>query len=391
MCFKAAAPRGEIVERSSGQPFTNQQVMMMNILLLTCQSGMAGSTNSICYLAAGLAQRGHSVYVGCKKESILYGLVEKTRAQPVPMTFKGIFDIDNMRQVRDVVRRYDIQVINAQSHIDRYTAIFSRWLFRLPVVLLHTRRQPPRSSGGRLQNLFYTLGTDAVVAISDELKRILVRQGYPATHVSVIHNGTPASRYRAVDPERISRLRQSLDLPQKGVVIGCISRKKKQDQLIRALAKLDPHYTVLLAGVEKGCYDTLAAELGIRQRIVYAGFLDRDDVLDCYPLCTTSVLCSTTDGFGLVLVEAMAYGVPVVATRSGGIIDVIQDRVNGLLYDDGDIDMLARQIDRMVNDALVRERCIQNGRHTAFDRFSLEKTVEGYERLYEALVGKRRR
>ncbi|MEM8894820.1 MAG: glycosyltransferase [Bacteroidota bacterium] len=92
----------------------------MKVLFLTHQGDLAGSTNSIFYLSDGLANRGHDIYVGCRKESLLFSLLKNSKAQAVNMTFHGRFDMENMRQIRDLVREKDIDVINAR--ISSYTA-----------------------------------------------------------------------------------------------------------------------------------------------------------------------------------------------------------------------------------------------------------------------------
>ena len=358
----------------------------MNILLLSGGRGMAGSTNSIAFLAKGLHTRGHTVFVGCPRQSVLGEMLAGTGVVVVAMSFRGMFDRGDMQKIRELVRDHGIQVINAQSHNDRYIAIFARFLFRLPVALVHTRRQPPLSSGGWLQSRFFSLATDAIVAVSATLKDTLVAKGYIAGRVHVIYNGTPAARYRNGDNTRTEALRRKLQLPADAIVIGCISRRKKQDQLIRALPLLPFNVTAIFAGVEPGIYDELIRQTGCTQRVVYAGFIDGDTVLDYYRLCSCSVVCSTTDGFGLSLVESMALDVPVAATRSVGFQDVITHGNNGLLFDDGNIQEIAGAVTTLINDTAVRQRCIANGRITAFDTFSIERTIAAYESLFARLI-----
>ena len=91
----------------------------MNILLITYQGYMAGSTNSIAYLASGLAERGHLVCVGLKRESLLWDKLEGTQVIRVPMQFNGRFSRTNVKEITEVIRRYDIEIINAQSSLDR--------------------------------------------------------------------------------------------------------------------------------------------------------------------------------------------------------------------------------------------------------------------------------
>ena len=87
----------------------------MNILLLTHQGDLAGSTHSIAYLAKGLAARGHKVYAGIRKESLLFDLLEDTGVIRVPMTFTGRFDMDNVYQIKQIVKSEKIQTLEHQA------------------------------------------------------------------------------------------------------------------------------------------------------------------------------------------------------------------------------------------------------------------------------------
>ncbi len=355
----------------------------MNILILTNEGNVAGSTNSIAFLAKGLSEKGHAVFVGCRPQSLLHSMLKGCKVNLVPMEFRKKIDLIDIKIVRDTVRTYHIQIINAQSTKDRYASILAKWLYRLPVKVIHTRRQTPLSSGGALQRLFYTKGTEKIVVISDKLKETFVQKGYPENHLHVIYNGTPASRYQGVDPNETAIFRSRLGIKPDEIIIGCVSRKKKQDQLVRALAKLDIPCRVVFAGIEPGTYDQLAEQLGVKEKIIYAGVVDMKSVLSLYPLFKVNVLCSTTDGFGLVLVESMAMGVPVVATRAHGIINVVDEGKNGFLFDDEDIDQLSVNLRRILTDEKLRAEMVTNGRFTTLNKFSMEKTIDNYEKFFQ--------
>ncbi|WP_017732389.1 glycosyltransferase family 4 protein [Nafulsella turpanensis] len=359
---------------------------MMNLLFLTYQGDMAGSTNSIAYLTQGLAERGHQVYIGCRKESLLYGMLENSRVHLIPMEFKGKLDRQNMRQIRDAVRRYNIQIINAQSSKDRYTSIFARWLYRLPVKIVHTRRQNPESIGGWLQNTFYVKGTDKIVVISDGLKNTFIKKGIPAEHLEVLYNGMHPMRFKLHQPERTELLRKNFKLAPSSQVIGFVGRKKNQEQLLEALAYLPEEVIVLFVGIEEKDLLPYLQKITPRQRIIFAGQVPPDDVINFYPLFNVNVLASTMDGFGLVLLEAMGMGVPVIGTDFPGINDVIQDGQSGLLFEDGNARDLAEKINRVLNDEALMIKLITNGKERALKTFSIENTIQAYEQFFSRLI-----
>jgi glycosyltransferase involved in cell wall biosynthesis len=360
----------------------------VNILFLTHQGDMAGSTNSIYYLADGLARRGHSVFVGCRAQSALYTMLQDSPAQAVAMTFGGPLDLSNIRQIKDTVARHDIRIINAQSSKDRYTSIWAKLFYRLPVKLFHTRRQTPRSSGNRLQNWFYTRFTDGIIAVSKGVKDSLVQLGLPDGHIHVIRNGTPRSKYDQVSPQQAQKIRYDYRIKDDETVIGCISRYKQQEQLLEALCHIPGPLTVLFVGIdERDSYRQIREDCAGHHRIIYTGRIAAQDILHYYLLLQVKILPSITEGLSQALLEAMALGVPVIATRAAGNIDLIQEGVNGLFFEAGDSRQLAERIQTLLDDEALHRQLSEKGRLTALEDFSLAKTLDNYEAFFAESLG----
>lgn len=348
---------------------------------------MAGSTYSITYLAKGLADRGHKVFAGLREEMPIWDLIEHPGVTRVPMRITGKFDFENWREIRDLVRNEKIDIINAQSSHDRYTSIFAKLRFKLPVQIVHTRRQNPLSAGGWLQRKFYIKNTASIIVISDGLKRIFIEKGYPENHIKVIHNGIPKKRFDDWNEEKVEKFRKQLNLKPEDKVVGCISRFKEQPQLIEAIAKLnDPSIKLIFAGAFPEQIQPYLDKYNIQNEVHLLGKLPPEDILSVYRLLDVNVLASTMDGFGLVLVEAMAMECPVIATNFGGIPDVVQDGENGLLFENEDIAGLAERIKKVLRDNSLRQHLIANGLKTAFEKFTMEKTIDGYEEYFYELI-----
>jgi len=359
----------------------------LNILLITQEDILAGSSFSVSYLAEALAARGHKVLVAARPMSVLQGLLaDSTSVIFVPFVIKSRFDRKAIRHLKSIVEEHQIEVINAQSSKDRYITIFARMFYGVRALLFHTRRQYPLSAGGFLQNSFYVKGTDKIILISHELKRIFIKKGYPDKHLKVIHNGIPVSRYNQWNEQDVVELKQLYGIQTGDLVVGSISRLKRHEQLIWAIKDLAmPNVKVLLVGVKEGHFDTLCTELGITNQVIYAGEVVPEKVLNYYKLLTVNILPSITDGFGLVLLESMAMGCPVVATRFGGILDVVQHKENGLLFDDGDYHQLAVHIKSVLYDLDLRNALIQKG-FVTIQTFTMNNTTRNYETFFEEQI-----
>jgi L-malate glycosyltransferase len=359
----------------------------MNILFLTYQGDMAGSTYSIAALARGLAARGHTIVVGCRRESLLHAVLGGSGVHRVDLRFRGrLVDLETMRAIRDTVRRFGIGIVNAQSSRDRYASILARWLHRLDVRVVHTRRQIPMSEGGRLQSWFYTVGTDLIIAVGTGVKDALVGCGIPAAHIEVIPNGIPPEKVAGIDPERTARIAGALGLAPDDVVIGSVSRRKQHDQLLRAVARLDRPVHVLLVGLERTTADErILASYPLPHVVHFTGPVEPAEALAHLPLLSVNVLPSTGEGLSQSLLEAMAAGVPVVATRASGNTDLITDGIDGFLFEDGDVAGLASILQSLMDGSVDIAAMTARARKTALEDFSLEKTVARYEASFARL------
>lgn len=361
----------------------------MNILFLTYQGDIAGSTNSISYLSRGLAERGHKVYMGCRKEALLVTLLEGSGVEIIPMTFRGKMDRENIRHIAAVVREKEIDIVCPQSSYDRYTAGFAKWWYGLKAKNVHVRRQMPRSDGFFLVNWFIRKTADKVVAVSEPIKAALMEaQGLPEKMMQVIHNGTPPEKYDLPDLEaRSTELRAKYAVDPSMPVIGCVSRLKQQEQIIRALAKVETPVQVFFVGIDKqeGWQEIIDA-YPVAHKLHFLGMVPSDKILYFYPLFDLKVLASDMEGLSQSLLEAMAMSVPVIATAKAGNLDLIRDGENGLLFEDGNTDQLAHRIGLISRNPILRTSIVENGQKTAFNDYSIKKTIDNYESSFLKVI-----
>lgn len=363
----------------------------MNILLITQEDILAGSTYSVSYLAKGLSARGHKVVVAARPGSVLSQLFEGTEVVFEPLIIKSRFDWQSVKKLVSLVTKHRINVINAQSSNDRYITVFARFFYHLPVVLVHTRRQVSMSVGGFLQNLIYVSGTDKIVAVSEGVKQSLVEKKTPAAHIEVIYNGTPDYKYKNVSEIKTNELRQKFGIKEGDIVVGSISRRKRQEQLLKALNFLEQPIKVILVGIhEDEELKQIRESWKLPHEVIYLGEIAQQEALNYYRLFTCTVLSSITEGLSQNLLESMYLGVPVIATAATGNLDLIKDGYNGLLFTDDDVEGLAASIKKIASDDKLRKSLIEGGITTAKDTFSIERTVANYESFYARLLSSRK-
>jgi glycosyltransferase involved in cell wall biosynthesis len=228
---------------------------------------------------------------------------------------------------------------------------------------------------------------DAYVAVTPALARAaLDSRESSAERLHVVPNGVDLSRFKP-DPAAREAVRAELGIPASAWIVGTVGRlapEKNQGLLLRAMMPLlDERRQLVIVGdgPERDALRALAAE---SWRSEYCHFVGaRGDVERYLAAFDVFALSSVTEGLPLVLLEAMATGVPVVSTAVGGIGDLIEQGETGLLVPSGDEPELRRQLLFLANFPTAALRIGAAGRKAALAKYSLEQMAERYQALYE--------
>jgi glycosyltransferase involved in cell wall biosynthesis len=357
---------------------------VLKILFVTYQGDLGGSTQSMIYLARGMAARGHEVWFGCRRESRIFGELEHGPVHVTPMEFSR-FGGPAAKQITELCRKEGIDIVNAQSSQDRYAALRARLFGRIGARVVFTRRQMPSSS--RLSCVLNNIGAHRVIAVSGAVAEALSECGISRRKITVIHNGTPPEKYAGIAEGDVRRWREELGIRPGETVIGCIARRKRQDLLIEATRWLPGDAVILIAGAdEQPEWTELVRSLKPVQRIIFLPHTDR--VLSLYPLLSVSVLPSMIEGLSQTILESMALGVPMVASRWGGNPEIIEHGISGLLFDPTDSRDLAVQVNRVLNEPELAARFVERGKQRALVDFNVENTVRRTEKCFCELLNR---
>jgi glycosyltransferase involved in cell wall biosynthesis len=169
---------------------------------------------------------------------------------------------------------------------------------------------------------------------------------------------------------------------------GRLNRQKGLDHLIRALAKMSQHalLDVVGAGPLESEFRALAVELGVSDRIAWIGQLKQPDLVKLYQCATALVVPSTDEGLGLVAAEGLLCETPVIAFRSGGLVDVIQDERTGILVTPSDPAELAKAMDRVMERPDEAADFGKAGRIFALSAFAPESAARQYAGIYQRVL-----
>ena len=255
-----------------------------------------------------------------------------------------------------------------------------------------------RSAAYRLARIRNSLlrGTGAVVAISEAIAREAAEAGFPAAKVHRIPHGIDMSEYAPVSDSAKLALRSALGLPVDKVLViytGRLIQGKGLETLFVAMRSLADLSSLHLVLVGSGAGQVISIEeklredakaLGLEGRVTFTGRVEK---VAAYLQASDLFVFPTLDeALGMSAVEAQACGLPAVASRTGGVPDIVEDGVTGILVPPGEASPLADGLRRLLTDAAMTQRFAAAARARTQERFALPVTVSRYAELFRSLT-----
>jgi glycosyltransferase involved in cell wall biosynthesis len=365
---------------------------MPTVLHLNTESGWRGGEAQTLYLADGLRRRGHRSIVVAPPEAPLIRRAAEAGIVVEPVPMRGEWDLRASRSIAEVVVAQGVDLLHYHTaHAVGLGTLASLRSGRRPAVA--ARRVSFRLRGFGLARLKYTWRVDRLIAVSEAIRRGLIAQGIAASRVVTIHSGLDPARFARGDR---ARFRASFSAavaswPEDAWLVGTaghLAAHKGMDRFLLACAQAakelpEARFVVVGVGEESAALRALADRLGIEDRVHFAGF--RDDMPDVLAGLDLFVLASTSgEGSPAVLKEALAAGLPVIASALDGVEEIIEDSLHGVLSPPGDAAALARGIVRLSRDAELRSRLVSAGRLRAVE-FTVDRMVEHTAEIYADL------
>jgi phosphatidylinositol alpha-1,6-mannosyltransferase len=230
----------------------------------------------------------------------------------------------------------------------------------------------------RLRNRIYR-DAEMVVANSANTRRLLLEQGIKSERICTITPGVDCSEFRPGPPDPELIRRHHLGGAQVLLTVARLVPRKGHELVLRAVAGLATElpalkYLIVGRGSEEAALRKLAGELGIAERVEFAGFVPREKLADYYRLATIMVMpnrdgAGDIEGFGMCFLEASASGKPVIGGRSGGTAESVADGESGLLINPEVEGQLSGAIRRLVNDRALAARMGEYGARRAREHF----------------------
>ena len=231
--------------------------------------------------------------------------------------------------------------------------------------------------------------SDGVTAISSHLRERTRENLGISREIEVIRNFVNCDFYIR-NPELVAQQRPRFARAEERLLVHLsnfrpVKRVLDVIEVFARVARVLPARLLMIGdGPDRSAAEFLALRLGIGDRVDFVG--KQENVNELLPLADLMLMPSEMESFGLAALEAMACRVPAVATRVGGVPELIDDGVNGLLFEVGDVDSMAEGAISILSDPALLERMSTASRRTAQDHFCASRIIPLYERYYERIV-----
>jgi glycosyltransferase involved in cell wall biosynthesis len=388
----------------------------VKILRVIARLNIGGPALHVAYLTEGLASRGYDTTLVAgtlaRGEESMEHIAAGRGVAIVPLDdlhreISPLADLRAILRLAALIRRERPTILH--THTAKAGAV-GRIAARLagnarPQVVVHTfHGHVLRGYFGRVQTAAFralerrlATWTTALVAVSPEVRDDLVRLGVaPAEKFAVVRLGIELEeRVDGAEDDR-SEVRRVLGIGADTFVVGWVGRmtavKRIDDVLLgfRGLLDLGLDATLCLVGdgPDRDRLERFAHELGIVKRCLFVGY--QDDVGRFYSAIDALLLPSANEGTPVSVIEALAAQRPAVATRVGGVPDVVEDGVDGFLVEMGDVGAIAERLAQLARDPQLRAEMGARGRDRVVRRYAVDRLVGDTDRLYRSLLAGQR-
>ena len=384
----------------------------IKILRVIARLNMGGPALHVAYLTDGLRERGYDTTLvagtlarGEDSMSFVADArdVEVVRIDELGREISPLRDLVATVRLARLIRRERPDILHTHTAkagtVGRVAALLAGR--RAPPIVVHTFHGhvlrgyfgPLRSRFFRLLERWLAARTTALIAVSPQVRDDLVALGVaPAERFVVIRLGIELEERVAAEQNGRDESRRYLGIAPGRFAVGWIGRMtavKRTDDVLVAFRRLrddgvDAVLCMVGDGPDRPELERRAHELGVIRDTLFLGY--QEDVAPFYAAFDTLVLPSSNEGTPVSAMEALAAGRPVVATRVGGVPDVVQEGQDGFLVDPGATDDLADRLARLARDPALRERMGGAGRERVLPRYAVARLIDDVDRLYRSLL-----
>jgi glycosyltransferase involved in cell wall biosynthesis len=366
----------------------------------------------VCRLALLLQEKGHQVAVIAPSENMFSSQKKIDNIDVYGIPSLPVLYYPNVRfpipillrsGINDILNSFNPDIIHIQDHFSIAKAVIQvNKNLGIPIIATNhfmtenlTSLIPSEKWKKRLEKIMWSSFSNVfnqvvLVTTPTETAALLIR---PKLQVEVIaiSSGIDLGKFNPFGNNE--KIKERYSIPEKPILlyVGRLDPEKHLEDVIHAVAlaikKIDFHFVLVGKGIKKRALERLTKELGITDRVIFAGFVPDEDLPQFYKFSRCFIIASTAELLSLGTLQAMASGLPVIAVNAGALSEIVHDKINGYLYNAGDINAMAQ----CIFDIFTQDEIYSKMREKSLEyilKHDLQKTVESFERIYQRISRK---
>jgi len=359
----------------------------LRVLHVDTASTWRGGEAQVLLLSQGLQSRGHQVGIVAQPGSLL---AERARGEGLvvyPLRMRGEGDLWALLKLSRLISGFKPHILHLHTSHAHTLGLLATKISPWPKIVVsrrvdfHLRRTP-------FKGFKYGSGEAKYLVVSRRIRDVLIEDGVEPQRVEVVYSGLDLAHLQIGDGDR---WRRKLSIGPDGFLVGNVASlapHKAQTYLLQAaqevLSKFPKVRFVLVGeGELAGELRREIRDLNLEGKVILTGF--QRDMASLYAALDLFVLSSYLEGLCTSLLEAMFYGVPIVATRTGGIPEIVRDGVNGWLVPPRNPQALARAIEGLFKDRELAQKFSAQGK-IVVRKFGIQETVRKTEEVYQKVL-----
>lgn len=357
----------------------------MKVVHVENGKNLYGGAMQVAYLLEGLAARGVENILVCPPNSAIGqrfkagNLVRVVEIAPSSLDIRFAFALAKLLRAE----KPDIAHLHSRRGADVFGAV-AAWRTKTPSILSRRIDNPVRTFWSRQKFRYY----DRIICISQGIKNVLLEAGIEEARLNVVRSTVDAGPWE--HPESKSTFAREFGLPSDALYVGVVAQlieRKGHHVLLEALRTMPERDKLRILifgkGPQREMLERMVSAMRMQDIVHFTGF--RDDLPRWMGALDLLVHPALMEGMGISLLQASAAGVPIVASRVGGIPEAVRDGVSGILVPPNDAVALRTAMSELIADPNLRQQFGAAGRRIVAEEFSIDKMVEGNLSVYNVV------
>jgi len=364
----------------------------MKVLHVSTPLSWRGGEQQATYLCHALKDLHLEVSMLCPENSAMFTQMKDSRIKVLTFKKRGFLDLSLAKTIAKACKSSSFDLIHTHDSHAHSAAVLSATVFGNALPIVVSRRVDFSVSATPFSKWKYNhASVKKIICVSATIKKMTEPSIVNPEKLCIVHSGIDVAKYNFSQQENI--LKKELNIPEEVCLIGNLSALADHKDFptfmntAKATMESDPKIQFIIAGsgAEEAYIKKFISDHQLQNKIHLLGF--RKDVPKVMKSLDIFLITSKTEGLGTIVLEAFAAGVPVVATRAGGIPELVNNGVTGLLNDVGDVNGLKNSLLKILGDRELKMHLANNAKIKVAD-FTYKATAEKTLKIYYEVLGK---